>query len=304
MGCLLICTDFYENSDPNVRTGYNLAKQLDLKPVLYHIDPIAPQINTLFHPPELDHIYQEDTLWEKPIERSALRNLEDQLHRLEIQKEEFEDFENYEGSITKGIEYLKDFGDLDFVCVGNNSHGVLHHFFFDSFVEKVFVNSGKDVLAVKKEMKEIRNIIFLLPFSSLKKSDFEKVSKIANLTGARVHLDCLFPLSYVGFDLTPTTDGILPLNTFQHDETEYQDSARKRIKSIENYLKVQKVKTSKSLEMLLAPDPAYSLEKLISKTQADLVMLKPQHYGFEKKTIGSANLNLINKIENNFFILS
>lgn len=299
---LVICSDLHEGSEKNIRSGYNFAKALGLKPSLYHIDTISPQLEKQFHSSSTRSRRIKDPVWKKNIEETSLEMVNATLGRLDIDKEDIE-FENFEGSINEGIEHLSEDPEMEIISVGASHHGELHRFFLNTFAEKSLFNLNRDVLITKTSVDNFKKITYLIPYESLDEENLATVANLAKCNNAKVHMDCIVPLNFVSYNLEVFPDGPYPREVLTNEMSELHKGAEDELQKAVAILKRQGIDASYTLKMILNAEPGQRLEELIRSEKSDLVVLKPQHYIFEHLSLGSVTLDIMKKTECNLYLL-
>jgi len=295
---LIIGTDLYETSDDNVLTGFNFAKSLDLIPTLYHIDSISPQIEMIFHASSIHTEYIMDKVWKKEIEKTVLERVNKQLGRLKLNKEEF-NFENFEGSISEGIEHLRNHKNLEISSIGASHHGSLHRLFFNSFAEKMFFHLRKDTLIVKEKNQSFKNITYLVTHEEHEERHVELVSKIAQSFKSNVFLEYIVPIESLDKKFDKVTNAVLTQKSNQS-----YGGAEAFLKGIQEKISRAGVSVQYSLKLILNEKPGQTLKKVIAENNSDLVVIKPAHYMFEYPSVGSTCLDLLRSCHTNFYLLA
>lgn len=303
MNRLVICTDLNQNSDRNVLAGFLLAKRVDLRPMLYHIDTVSPRIDKVFHPMAIKTEYKFDPVWGGDIEVIVSQRINSQLKRLKLEKEDF-DFENFEGTINEGIAHLNSHPEIEFLSIGSTNHGNIHRLFLNTFAEKSLSHLSKDVLVIKKEMKEIRNITYLLPYAPVNMEDLNVVARIARASNAKVCLDCVVPIEFVGLNLEAFKDDPPPREILKKEVATYTTNAEEQLASASKELKAQGIESTYSLKMILNKLPGDYLEEMVKKENSDLVIMKPHHYLFEHLSVSSTTLDIMRHLSCNLYLIS
>lgn len=299
---MVICSDLHENSDDNIKTGVLFAKTLGLKPTIYHIDTIAPQLNKQFHAATIKPHYVEDPVWKKNIEVTVLDMVNEALKRVDIKKEEV-DFENFEGSITEGVDHLREHKNMEILSIGATHHGSIHRFFLNTFAEKSFFHLRKDVLVTKKRVDKYSHITYLIPYAPLDEDDLSKVIYLAKCHSAKVHMDCIVPINFVGYSLELFEDSPYPREVLTNEMSQMHQKAEAELKKAQEKLRKESIESSYSLKMILNEDAGKHLEELVRDEGSDLVILKPQNYTFEHLSVGSVSLDIMRTVSCNLFLL-
>lgn len=300
----IICTDLEKTSDAAVLTGYNLSKNLGIKPTLFFIDVVSSRLETLFHPIQITPTYDDDTAWKEAIENTVENQVSDQLKRLNLKKEDF-NFESYEGTISQGIKHLaKKHSSVDYFFIGATHHGDLHRLFLNTFVEKTFFKLEKETFVIKKTAEKIDEVIYLIPFAPLNTADLNKVAEIATHNHAPVRLDCVVPVEFIGYNLEAFSEEPAPKEIEMEEVSTYHQSAEKELKKAVEILKGQNIEATYDLKMVLNKDPGASLKKSLDNQKNKLLVLKPQHYLFNHLSIGSTTLDIMRHVEDNILLLN
>lgn len=299
---MLICSDLYEGSDNNLKSGYSFASSLGLKPKIYHIDTMTPQLNKQFHPLTVKPRYIKDPIWNKDIEATVLDMANKALARVGIEKEKV-DFENFEGTINEGIEHLTEHVDLEMMAIGITHHGVFHRFFLNTFAEKSLFHVKKDVLVSKKAVENYSHLTYLIPYTPLDEDDLAKVIHIAKCNEAKVHMDCVVPINFVGYSLELFSNEPYPREILTSELSDMRSKAEKELQKAHKIMKDANIECSYSLEMVLNEDAAKRVEEIVQKENSDLVIIKPQHYTFEHLSIGSVSLDIMKNVSSNLLLL-
>lgn len=300
---LIICTDMEIHSDKNVLAGYYMAKTLDLKPVLYYIETVSPRIESVFHPQTIHTEYKYDSFWKKEFEANTLERIELQLSRLNLNKQSFE-YKEYDGSISDGIDALKTNEDVDFLSIGGSHHGRIHRFFLNTFVEKTLFHLKKDVLVIKDDINAIKHMTYLMPYGGYVKSDLDKVIRIANATKAKVLIDSVVPIEYIGFNLEILVNESISREVLLNDLSNHHKIAEDELVHVTNILKQKGIECDYSLKLILNKSPGKTLNEIVTSESSDLVIMKPIDQIFEHLSTSSTTLDFLRNVKRNFYLLS
>lgn len=293
----------YTHSDNNVAMGYSLAKSLDLKPVLYYIDTISPRIEKGFNTQEVHSEYNYDVSWKKVIDTHTLEGIDAQLTRLNLDKQEFE-FTKFDGCINDGLDHLKSLSDVDMISVGATHHGRIHRFFLNTFVEKNLFNLKKDILVVKNTMSAIKHITYIMPFGSYIKSDLDKVCRIAKATKAKVLIDTVIPIEYIGYNLEVLMLKATSREVLLNQLSDHHKKAEEEMKHVCSILKQQGIDCKHTLKLILNKSPGKVLNELVIKENSDLIIMKPIDQIFEHLSASSTTLDFLRNVKRNFYLLT
>ena len=300
---IIICTDLYTSSDQTVISGYNIGQLFNQKTILFHVNTISPQIEHIFHPPTIHTQYLYEPVWDKDIEITVLQRIGVQLNRLKLNKEDFK-FESFEGLITEGIKYLGDKFNINFIVIGATHHRNMHRLFFNSFAEKTFFNLKKDVLLIKKSMHQVQHITHLLSWADDNANDLSIVSYWAKMWKAKVGLDCVVPIEFVGLNLEIFREGPSAREILLDQTSHYHEQAENRLIQARDKLRSNGIECDYSLKMILNKSPGKTLSEMIIQSQTDLVILRPEHYVFDRFVIGSTTFDLLRKVKANMYLIN
>lgn len=299
---LIICSDLHETSDDNIKSGISFAMALGLKPKIFHIDTISPQIERQFHVASVGPRRVKDPIWNETVVSTVLDMANAMITRLGITKDQVA-FENFEGSIYEGIDHLKTHKDLEMMAIGATHHGAIHRFFLNTFAEKSFFHVNKDVYVTKRRCEKVSKITYLIPYEPLDEDDLSKVIHFAKCNGSSVHLDCVVPINFVGFNLEQFPAGPSPREMFTNELSQMHKFAEDELKKGVKAIEMEGIEASYSLKMILNKEPGNYLEGMIRDNETDLVIIKPQHSTFEHLSVGSITLDIMQKISCNLLLL-
>ena len=153
-------------------------------------------------------------------------------------------------------------------------------------------------------MKEIRSITYLLPYAPVNFDDLSVVAHIARASNAKVFLDCVVPIEFVGLNLEAFKDDPPPKEILKTETTVYSSNAEEQLARATKELKAQGVESTYSLKMILNKLPGNYLEEMVKKESSDLVIMKPHHYLFEHLTVSSTTLDIMRNLSCNLYLIS
>lgn len=302
MNEFVIATDFFDTSDSNVYTGYHFAKALMMKPTLFYVDEISPQIERTFHDLSVNTEYVEDAEWESEFPKTDIELAEQQLQRLELNKNEFE-FMVFEGTVNDGIDYLKKERDLRIVSIGLTEHGKIHRLFFNTFAEKTFCHVSKATLIVKKRSNKFENLIYLMDPRREQEKEIAQVAELAKLLNAQVELVSVAPIQFLGVDLEGFPNEPEPEEIKRRSISYQQDKAEAYLDSVKKDLEDSGIPAHYDFETTLNSTPEKKLESIVEKSKADLVLMNPLCQLFDHFAIGSIASKVLKDLNSNYLLL-
>jgi len=302
MSEFIVSTDLYETSDANVYTSYHFARALGIRPKLYFVDSFSPMIEKTFHPASIHTNYIKDNIWDYEYEVTVLKKISRQLERLSLSKKDF-DFEVFEGSISKGIQHLKQHDDLEFISVGASDHGEIHRLFFNTFAEKTYFNLEKKCLVIKKKDNQFRKVYMLLnPLEDNDETLAHTIELIKKLK-TKLNIVCNANVEFLGLNLEA-----FPLEPppweMQNKATEMlYEKTELMLKELESNLKKEGIEVAHTMQVSLNKESALGLTKLLHEIRPDLVIMSPRSHFLRHFSIGSVTHYIIKHNDCNFYLM-